>query len=105
MREHHLCAIFTLPVKALVISIVLGAVVTLLWAEFLYRCFSSDHPEQRARGIAAINGMVIRGFMTSLVIWLPQAVGPTVAGLLTAHGLLAWAGLEQKDKPARIRYT
>src|SRR5437016_2311877 len=34
-----------------------------------------------------------------------KAVGPTVAGLLTAHGLLVWAGLEQKDKPARIRYT
>ncbi len=106
MCEHYLRAIFTIPVWALGFSIFLGAIVTYLWANCLYSCFASkDEEERRDRRIAAINGMVIRSFITSLVIWLPQAVGPTVAALLAAHALIAWAGLDNKEKPSRIRYT
>src|SRR4051794_35850299 len=109
----YVSAIFPTPVIALIASIFVGAAVTWLWANFLYSKFwlSPEFPQRdkkhdplRAKAIA-VNGMVIRSLLTTVVIWLPQATGPIVAGLLTAHALIAWGGLQPTDRQGRIRQT
>jgi hypothetical protein len=98
------------PGIALAISVLGGVLVTWLWAEFLYCTFRKELPEnlQRARPIAALNGAVIRGLLTTTVIWLPGSTGAIVAGLLAAHGFIAWGGLQpenQKNIQGRSRFT
>jgi hypothetical protein len=98
------------PEIALAISVIGGALVTFIWAECWYRAFRKQlgANSQRARGIAALNGVVIRGLLTTTVIWMPQTTGAIVAGLLAVHGFTAWGGLQpqqQENIHGRTRYT
>jgi hypothetical protein len=103
------CAIVaSRPSVALLGSVVLGALFTLAWAQFLHWCYretNPDHRKQRVVSLAALNGAVERALVTAGIIWIPQVIGPVVAALIGIRAVLSWADLDAKTLAGRVRFN
>ena len=102
--------------SALIISTVVGALVTWLWSSLLH-CLNKknyeelpDDARKRHYAFSFIIGAVERMLITTLVLWLPMAVGPLAAAWLGVKAVVGWAGMDKKpdyaaSHPARARFT
>jgi len=95
---------------ALIASVVLGAVVTFIWAEVSYRLLRRSYPEVsvkgRNRAASAIVGMMERLLLTSLAIWLQPALGPIAAAFFGVKAALSWGELKDLNhRASRTRYS
>jgi hypothetical protein len=76
-------------------SIVGGAVVTLIWTELLHwivrRQFRKGPEPSRIRPLPAISGLLERAVVTALVIWIPAGTGPFMGTWIVAKAAGGWA--------------
>jgi hypothetical protein len=82
-------------IKALLISVVLGAALTLVWAEVSYSLLRRGHPEvvptDRNLFIGVLVGVLERLLLTMLTIWLEPAVGAVASAVFVVKAVLSWA--------------
>jgi len=95
-------------VWALAGSVILGIVFTFIWAELLYYAVHRKfRPEKRdrVRWVSVMNGILQRGFLTTIVIWLPMAAGPIAATLIALTAIAGWGHYDNKSVEGRTRYA
>jgi hypothetical protein len=93
---------------ALGLSIVGGIPVTMAWTRLLHYRLRIEYPENFTqyhsdRLISFVVGVVERGIITMLAIWLPQSVGAIVAALLAVKAVGSWTG-DNTSNPHRVRF-
>lgn len=93
---------------AILASVLGGMAVTFVWAEFwhwvLRRQFSEISKSDRVRWVARVMGILERGLLTTLVLWLPGAVGAFAGALIAVKAVAGWGDLRSEFLPGRARY-
>lgn len=84
-----------LAVWALLASVVGGLPVTYGVTSFLYRRLNRKYPDglqgpHRDAWMGTVIGLLERGFITTLTIWLPQSLGPLVGSWMVIKAAGAW---------------
>jgi hypothetical protein len=100
----------TRAIVALGISMLGGIPVTWAWSKWLHsrleKKFPADFSEpHRDWQTSLLFGILERGVITVLTIWLAQSVGPIFATLLAVKAAGAWSTDESKSIPSRVRYS
>lgn len=98
---------------ALFASAVLGIPLTFTWSEFWhwylkrYRMVVPPTSPDRDRVIGISIGILERLFLTTLVIWLPNASGPVAATWIIAKAAVGWdlTGKKEANLDSRRRYS
>jgi hypothetical protein len=95
---------------ALIASVVIGVVLTFIWAEVSYKLLRRSYPEitgkDRSRVIGPLVGMIERLLLTTLTIWLQPAVGPIAASFFAVKAVLSWGELKDLNlRVSRARYA
>jgi hypothetical protein len=98
------------PLIALAGSVVLGGIFMYLWSEMLHARLQKQFPDvitekDRVLWVAMLGGALNRSFMTTVVIWLPQATGPIAALLVSITAVLGWGHLNRKTTEGRARFN
>src|SRR5262249_262197 len=99
-----------------IFSIGLGVPATWLWSWVWHRANQKNFVQlpkearERHHAFSIFVGVVERGLLTTLVIWLPMAVGPLAAAWLGVKAVVGWAGMNESPlhkgtHPARARFT
>jgi hypothetical protein len=99
-----------------IFSIGLGVPVTWLWSWILHSLNQKNYeklPEdagKRHHAFSITFGIVERALLTTLVLWLPMAVGPIAAAWLGVKAVVGWAGMNEAEDhkaghPARARFS
>src|SRR5262249_46094137 len=96
-------------ISALSISVVVGALVTWPLSWLLHSLLLAE-ARQRYHTLSITIGGVERLLLTTLVIWLPAAVGPLGAAWLGAKAVVGWAGMDKTEghaasPEARARFS
>lgn len=105
----HTFAIAAINAVALFVSIWVVGIVTKPITDYFHAQLRRQHgedykPAERINWIGSLIGYLERGLLTILVIWLPGAVGPTLAAIIAVKAASGWGSMGQ-DKPAgRARY-
>ena len=93
-------------VVALGLSVLGGVPITMIWSRYLHHRLKDSHSEEfskihRDPWISFVVGVLERGLITALVIWLPQSVGPMTSAVHVALPLREDVVTEGGD-PARV---
>lgn len=97
------------PAAALLISVVGGVPVTWVWTRSLHRRLAIKYPKEFSDRhsdplTSAIIGVLERGTVTMLVIWLPQDGGAIAAAILAIKAAGSWSLEGSATVAGRVRY-
>jgi len=97
--------------SALLISVIGGIPVTLAWSEFCHWINRKSHhdpkPDPRYRWLSFTFGVLERAMLTTLVLWLPTAVGGFAGAWLIVKSVVGWADFikKQEEHEGRARFS
>ena len=91
--------------SALFISVIIGIPVTWAWSNFCHRFYRENSGDQRYHALSITFGVLERTLITTLVLWLPMAVGPFAGAWLVVKSIVGWAGMDVKEHAARARFS